>query len=102
MADGGSRLARGDPDQRGATLLVIPAFNEAEHLPRVLAAIAEAAEDLEVIVVDDGSSDATAEVAARAGAVVIRHSFNLGRTASTIRPISRGCWLRFGRGSATW
>jgi glycosyltransferase involved in cell wall biosynthesis len=33
-------------------------------------------------VIDDGSSDATAEVAARAGAVVIRHSFNLGYGAA--------------------
>jgi hypothetical protein len=82
MAEGGQRPARGDPGQRGAALLVIPAFNEAEHLPRVLAAIAEAAEELEVVVIDDGSSDATAEVAARAGAAVIRHSFNLGYGAA--------------------
>jgi glycosyltransferase involved in cell wall biosynthesis len=35
-----------------------------------------------VIVVDDGSSDATAEQARAAGATVIRHPFNLGQGAA--------------------
>jgi len=60
------------------TLLLIPAFNEAEHLPAVLEAVASARLGCEVVVIDDGSSDATAAVAARHGARVIRHPFNLG------------------------
>lgn len=82
MAEGGRRPAGGDPGRGGAALLVIPAFNEAQHLSRVLSAVAETAENLEVVVIDDGSSDATAEVATRAGAVVIRHPFNLGYGAA--------------------
>lgn len=52
---------------------VIPAYNEEHELPRTIAAIREAAEDrpFEIIVVDDGSTDATTEVAERAGARVI-------------------------------
>lgn len=64
------------PARRG--VLVIPAYNEAPRLPALLAGIAAQALPLEVAVVDDGSSDATREVAARAGATVLRHPFNLG------------------------
>jgi glycosyltransferase involved in cell wall biosynthesis len=59
-------------------VLVIPAFNEAPRLPSLLGRIAAEKTGLEVVVVDDGSRDATAEVAARAGATVLRHPFNLG------------------------
>ena len=59
-------------------MLVIPAFNEAPRLPSLLGRIAAEKTGLEVVVVDDGSRDATAEVAARAGATVLRHPFNLG------------------------
>jgi glycosyltransferase involved in cell wall biosynthesis len=52
---------------------VVPAYNEEHELPRTLAAIRDAAEgrQFEIIVVDDGSTDATAVVAERAGARVV-------------------------------
>ena len=54
---------------------IVPAFNEELELPATLAAIHSAAqsahEDYEIIVVDDASTDATAEIAIRAGARVI-------------------------------
>ena len=59
-------------------VLVIPSFNEAPRLPALLARIEAEKTGLEVVVVDDGSRDATAEVSARAGATVLRHPFNLG------------------------
>jgi len=59
-------------------ILVIPAFNEAPRLPALLSGIADLHLDLEIVVVDDGSRDATASVAAAAGATVLRHPFNLG------------------------
>ncbi len=59
-------------------VLVIPAFNEAPRLPALLARITALETGLELVVVDDGSRDATAEAAARAGATVLRHPFNLG------------------------
>jgi chlorobactene glucosyltransferase len=51
----------------------VPARNEAHNLPRLLASLnAQDHEDLEVIVVDDHSTDGTAEVAARHGVRVVR------------------------------
>jgi glycosyltransferase involved in cell wall biosynthesis len=59
-------------------LIVIPAFNEEENLPRVLEKIREIHPSIDVIVIDDGSSDQTADLAASQGIRVIRHPFNLG------------------------
>ena len=60
------------------TLVVIPAYNEQDAIPGVLADLAAHVPDFDVLVVDDGSSDATAEAALRCGAPVARLPFNLG------------------------
>lgn len=62
--------------------VVMPAFDEATRLPALLAELARVRPDLDCIVVDDGSRDATAAVAAAAGAHVLRHPFNLGYGAA--------------------
>lgn len=59
------------------TLVIIPAYNEELALPDVLGSLA-AREDLDVVVVDDGSSDRTSRVAAEGGATVVTLPFNLG------------------------
>ena len=66
----------------GRELLIVPAYDEAERLPRLLAELARTLPGLEVLVIDDGSSDATAAVALAAGARVVRHPFNLGYGAA--------------------
>lgn len=60
--------------------LVIPLYNEAPVIGDV---IAEALQTFpHIVCVDDGSSDASAERAERAGAVVVRHPVNLGQGAA--------------------
>ena len=56
---------------------IIPAYNEEKALADVIGKTLENVD--EVIVVDDGSSDKTSEVAIEAGARVIKHSVNLGK-----------------------
>jgi len=68
---------------RCAVSIVIPVFNEARVLEAVLGKIR--ALDLaqaETIVIDDGSTDGSAEVALNAGASVIRHPYNIGNGAA--------------------
>lgn len=66
-------------------IAVIPAFNEASRIGEV---IQEALPHVDtVLVVDDGSADATAERAKAAGATVIRHMENSGAGAATMTGI---------------
>ncbi|HEX2033398.1 MAG TPA: glycosyltransferase family 2 protein [Chloroflexota bacterium] len=62
--------------------VVIPAVNEADSVGavvrRVREVMASTGEPFEVVVVDDGSTDRTAEEAANAGARVLRHPENAG------------------------
>ena len=60
--------------------LVIPAFNEDAWLPATLASVRRAEAGIEIIVVDNDSSDRTADVAASYGATIIReHEHNVAR-----------------------
>jgi glycosyltransferase involved in cell wall biosynthesis len=63
---------------RGDVLVIVPAHNEAASISDVLADLRRHAPDCDVIVIDDGSTDATAEIARSAGAPVIDLCFNLG------------------------
>lgn len=60
------------------TLIVIPAFNEAKNIAKVLEGIRRCAPELPVLVIDDGSSDATAQIAGEQGSKVISLPFNSG------------------------
>jgi len=62
--------------------IVIPAMNESGAISDVVRELLAAAAWREVIVVDDGSTDATADRAAEAGARVIRHPYNKGNGAA--------------------
>ena len=62
--------------------VIIPAYNEAETVGDIVGELKQLNLDLEVIVVDDGSGDKTAENAQKAGAKVLRHKINLGQWAA--------------------
>ena len=59
-------------------LAIVPAYNEQAMVGRVVREIQRHAPDFDIVVVDDGSLDATAAVADREGATVLRQPFNLG------------------------
>ncbi|HEY2218302.1 MAG TPA: glycosyltransferase family 2 protein [Gaiellaceae bacterium] len=60
------------------TVVFIPAWNEEENLPAVLDGLAAELPDVAVLVVDDGSTDRTAEVAREHGADVLSLGTNRG------------------------
>lgn len=62
----------------GDTAVFIPAWNEETNLPAVLAELAAELPEADVIVIDDGSTDRTAEVARAAGAAVVSLDGNQG------------------------
>lgn len=59
-------------------LAVVPAYNEEETVAGVIESLRAHAPHFDVLVVDDGSTDSTGDVARAAGARVVRHPFNLG------------------------
>jgi glycosyltransferase involved in cell wall biosynthesis len=70
-----------EPFER-AVACVIPAKDEAERIAATVDAVHKIIGVDLVVVVDDGSSDGTAEAAQRAGAVVVRHERNRGKAAA--------------------
>ena len=59
-------------------LIIMPAHNEAGNLPRVIPELRAAAPGYDLVVIDDGSKDHTATVAASLGATVVTLPANLG------------------------
>jgi glycosyltransferase involved in cell wall biosynthesis len=65
---------------KSAVWVVVPGFNEGPVIGKTLASVKAWLPN--VVVVDDGSSDDTADRASRAGAHVLRHPINLGQGAA--------------------
>lgn len=74
--------AEGPVAKRQRTLLVaIPCLNEAATIAEVVSAVPRqmaGVDSVDVLVIDDGSSDGTAQIASGAGALVVRHPVNRG------------------------
>jgi glycosyltransferase involved in cell wall biosynthesis len=64
--------------------VIMPAYERAALLPRAIASVRaqRTVQPMEIVVVDDGSRDATADVAADLGARVVRHARNQGTAAA--------------------
>jgi glycosyltransferase involved in cell wall biosynthesis len=65
--------------------IILPAKNEAEGLRRTLPSLRACMPDAEIIVVDDGSTDATASVAEQAGTHVLSSPYSMGNGAAIKR-----------------
>jgi len=78
-----SAMIENDPKNKSTDsfCVLICAYNEARHIEEVVRLSLEQ-NPCRVIVVDDGSSDATAEIAEKAGALVLKNPENLGKGAS--------------------
>lgn len=61
-----------------SVLVVMPAWNEAEVVADTIAEVRRCHPQVDILVIDDGSADATGAVAESAGALVARLPFNLG------------------------
>jgi len=64
--------------------IIIPTYNEEQAIGATVAAIRELGlgSDTEILVIDDGSKDGTAQAATKAGATVISHPYNIGNGAA--------------------
>jgi glycosyltransferase involved in cell wall biosynthesis len=67
-------------ESEASTSVIVPAYNEAAVIASVIAKLIKL--NYDVVVVDDGSSDRTGELAALAGASVLTHPVNLGQGAA--------------------
>jgi glycosyltransferase involved in cell wall biosynthesis len=66
----------------GKVTIIIPAYNEEEVIGDVIKGLMALPGDFKILVVNDGSTDNTAQTAAQAGAEVINHPYNKGNGAA--------------------
>lgn len=59
-------------------MIIIPAYNEERNISRVIRGVRETVGKIEIVVVNDGSTDKTEEKALSLGATVVNHPFNMG------------------------
>ncbi len=65
--------------------VIIPAYNEGKGIFTIIKKLKTLYPDFEILVIDDGSTDNTADEARRAGAIVFSHPYNIGNGAAIKR-----------------
>jgi len=65
-------------NKKAEILVIIPAYNEEKSIEKVIKGVKESAPEVDIVVIDDGSTDNTAKAARKCGVKVISHSINLG------------------------
>jgi glycosyltransferase involved in cell wall biosynthesis len=75
--------------------IIIPAYNEGVVIGQIVALVHDSlqsrGEAYEIIVIDDGSDDDTAAIAEEAGALVVKHPYNIGNGAAVKTGIRKAC-----------
>jgi glycosyltransferase involved in cell wall biosynthesis len=74
--------SNGSSSNKLSVSVIIPAYNEADSIGDIVVKIMTIYPHFEVIVVNDGSTDETVEVAKDAGAIVYSHPYNIGNGAA--------------------
>lgn len=82
-------------NDRVAVTVLIPAYNEEHSIGKTILKIQELHPDFEILVVDDGSTDSTMQVAMDAGANVWPHPYNIGNGAAIKSGLraAKGDWV---------
>lgn len=72
--------------------VLVPAYNEQQTIAATIDSLRRALPTAELVVVDDGSTDKTGEIAAARGALVLRHASNRGKAEALLTGLheSRG------------
>jgi glycosyltransferase involved in cell wall biosynthesis len=83
------------------TLIIVPAYNEEESLPGVIRDLRENIRLADILVVNDGSKDATARIAQAVGVAVLNLPFNLGIGGAMQAGYLCGAELRYS-GAIRW
>jgi glycosyltransferase involved in cell wall biosynthesis len=81
MTEAATTVERSPLDSRPTAVrrvVIVPAHNEEECVAGVIQEVRAGDPELEIVVVDDGSGDRTAQIAEAAGAIVLRLPFNVG------------------------
>ena len=87
-AENGARQPFGTGGGKPLVVAAIPCFNEERYIGSVVLGVRKYVD--RVLVIDDGSTDASAEIAAGAGAVVFSHGGNKGYGAAVRTALAKG------------
>jgi len=67
---------------RNQTIIIIPAYNEEENIAGVINGIRNVVADVDILVVNDGGEDATAEIVRQLGERIVNLPYNMGYGAA--------------------